>query len=134
MNLSLIAALFFCNACSMTKYMDAAKQGVTKFHAELNAGHVDQIRESAAPEFRRAATEEQIRGLFTGIRKKLGDAGEWSVIGWNVNVATSGTMVVLRCKTKFAEGDAEESFTWRVEGGAAKLAGYYINSLALVAK
>jgi len=77
-------------------------------------------------------TVESNRKFFGAIHRKLGDAGEWSLQGWNVNVTTSGTIVRLECKTKFARGEATESFVWRVRGESASLMGYHINSVALI--
>jgi hypothetical protein len=54
--------------------------------------------------------------------------------GWNVNYHTSGTFVTLTYKTSYVEGEADEQFVYRLEGTVALLAGYHINSNALIVK
>jgi hypothetical protein len=49
-----------------------------------------------------------------------------------VNVGTSGTFVSLGYKTAFEHGDGAEQFVFRVSDGRAVLAGYRVDSMALV--
>ena len=61
--------------------------------------------------------------LFLGIQKKLGGAGEWSVVGGFVNFTPSGTIVRVPCKTNFALGEAHETFVWRIGDCVHRVAG-----------
>ena len=54
--------------------------------------------------------------------------------GWNVNVGTAGKFITLNYSTAFAEGEASEQFVYRVADGQALLAGYHVNSKALILK
>jgi hypothetical protein len=110
----------------------AAQKGVDHFHAQLNTQQFDAILGHASPEYRKVMTAEENRKLFTGIHKKLGDAGDWGLEGWSVNFTPSGPVVRLQCKTKFALGEAQETFLWRIIGSGPSLLGYNINSAALI--
>jgi hypothetical protein len=124
--------LLLLSACSTGDNLKVAKEGVEQFHSELNTKQFDTILVSASQEYRNAVTVEQNRKLFGTVQKKLGDAKDWSVTSWFVNLTPSGTIVRLQCKTKFALGEADESFIWRISGHNPSLVGYNINSLALL--
>jgi hypothetical protein len=70
--------------------------------------------------------------VLTGVWKKLGEAGQWSLASWRVNVTPAGSIVNMQCKTKFARGEADESFVWRVRGHNVSLVAYHVNSLLFV--
>jgi hypothetical protein len=126
--------MLLLSACSTGDNVKVAKEGVEQFHSALNAKQFDTILMNASQEYRNAVTVEQNQKLFRGVQKKLGDAKDWSVTGWFVNFTPSGTIVRLTCKTKFALGEADESFVWRISGNSASLVGYNVNSLALVSE
>lgn len=129
-----LVLLLILSACSMGDKVKAADAAVSKFHTEFNAKQFDVIFGNASPDYRSAITMDQNRKLFGGIQSKLGEAGASSESGWYVNYTTSGPVVRLKCKTKFAHGDAIETFVWKVDGNDAILVGYNINSLALVSQ
>jgi len=131
---SIAVMLIVLSSCSMGEKIEVAKDGVGKLHAQINAKQFDAILNNASREFRDATTVEQNRKLFGAVEKRLGYAGEWSVTNWFVNSSTSGTIVKLQCKTKFALGEARESFVWRITGSTASLLRYDINSLALISE
>ena len=53
---------------------------------------------------------------------------------WNINYHTSGTFATLVYKTQYAEGEATETFVYRIKDETALLAGYHVNSNALITK
>jgi hypothetical protein len=71
-----------------------------------NAPRFDDIYAITSLEYRRASTEGFDRKLPTGVKKKLGEAGQWSLGTWAFHVVPSGSIVNMRCKTKFTQGDA----------------------------
>jgi hypothetical protein len=127
-----VAALVLFSAYSFKDTLTTANGGVIKFHSDFNAKKFDAIFANSSPEYRQAITAELNRRLFAGVYKKLGEAGEWSLAGWRVNVTPAGSLVNMQCKTKFALGEADESFVWRIRGKDASLVGYHINSLAFM--
>lgn len=110
--LSVVILLFLLNACGTDSDVNAAKQGVSRFHSEFNAKQFDSIYANASEEYRKAVTVEQNEKLFSRIQKKLGEAKDYSVTGWFVNFTPSGKIVRLQCKTRYAGGEADESFAW----------------------
>jgi hypothetical protein len=53
---------------------------------------------------------------------------------WNIRSGTSGTFVTLTYSSTYAEGEASEQFVYRLQGNTALLAGYNVNSDALITK
>jgi hypothetical protein len=53
-------------------------------------------------------------------------------VGWNDNVTTGGHFVTVNYAANYARGTAQESFVYRLDGTSAVLAGYHINSTALI--
>jgi hypothetical protein len=128
----LSGTLALSSGCSFKDSLKTANQSVVNFHTDFNAQRFDDILANASQEFQRAGTAEQSRRFFSTVRRKLGEAGQWSVASWRVNVTPSGSIVNIRCKTKFARGDGDESFVWRIVGKDASLINYHIDSQALV--
>jgi hypothetical protein len=85
-------------------------------------------------EFRAAAPKEKVIILYTAIDRKLGTLQETKQINWNVNTTNSVTTVVLVYATKFQDGGATETFSFRIKNGKAELIGYNIASLDMLAK
>lgn len=52
--------------------------------------------------------------------------------GWRDNLSSVGHVIVLSYHTEFNGGSGDETFTIRLDGAHGQLAGYHINSLALV--
>ncbi len=70
--------------------------------------------------------------LLSAVSRKLGTKKSSTNVNWNINYHTSGTFVTLTQNTEFERGDAEEQFVYRIEEDKALLAGYHINSHALI--
>jgi hypothetical protein len=117
-------------ACNFGDSLKVASASVVKFHDDFNSQRFGE--KNVSLEYQQAATLEVNRDFLTSVHKKLGDAGEWRLAGWRVNVTPSGTIVDMQCKTKFARGDADESFVWRVKRKSASLLIYHVNSPLLV--
>jgi hypothetical protein len=74
------------------------------------------------------------RKFIEAVRKKMGKAAQFEITSWRLNYLTSGRFLALQCKTTFADGEAAESFQWRIEGKKAILLGWNISSPLLVVK
>ena len=72
--------------------------------------------------------------LLTAIHQKLGNVKTSTQLTWKVFSGTSGTFATIVNKSQYEQGAADEQFVYRIDNGVAKLAGYHINSLALVTK
>lgn len=105
-----------------------------EFHTRIDEAEFKPIYEATHPDFKRATSEKDFLALLEAVHRKLGTIQSTSQEGWNVNSMNFKTNVGLSYKTKFAGGDAVETFHYRVEGDKAELVGYHINSTALIVK
>lgn len=131
----LIAALVILLAgCSMSADTKMAEGAVERFHTMLDAGQFQDIYAESADDLKKVTTQEKLTALLEAVHRKLGVMKSSMKQSWNVNYHTSGTFITLIYATAYQGGDAREQFMYRLEGADAKLAGYYINSDALVLK
>jgi hypothetical protein len=92
----------------------------------------DQIYAEASDEFKAAATAEDLTKLLAAIDRKLGAFQSSTSSSWSVNYSTSGTSVVYAVRSLFANGSGDETFSFLIRDGKALLAGYNIQSSALI--
>jgi hypothetical protein len=111
-----------------------AEPEVARFHERLKARDFEGLYESTSSEFKAAAPKTQILALFEAIDRKLGALEETKQINWNVNTYNLVTTVVLVYSTKFQDGEATETFTFRIKGDVPELLGYNIASLDMLIK
>ena len=144
-----MSALFTCRAvflsaavvfalsltgCGMIKGKEAAEKAVTEFHERLDRGAYHDIYTAAHAEFKAATTEQDFSAILEAMHRKLGAVQSVATTGWNANSVNLKTNIVLGCKTKFAQGEGVETFTFRIEGDRPVLLGYDINSKELITK
>jgi hypothetical protein len=125
-------AILVCASCSGFRTVKTGKAAISHFHEQFNAGLSDDIYRDASQEYQGSATAELHRKIIEGVREKMGSAGQFEVTNWRVDFLTGGRLVALQCKTTFANGEATESFQWRIEGTKAMLLGWHINSPLLI--
>ena len=130
----IVALVVSLAGCSMSADTKLAEQAVPKFHEMLDAGQFNAIYTASSEDLKKAATQENFVALLEAVHRKLGPSKSSEQKSWNVNYHTSGTFVTLNYSTAYAEGEAAEQFVYRLEGKTALLAGYHINSNALILK
>ena len=118
--------------CSASANIDAAKAGVETFHSQLNSSQFDAVYAQSDAAMKDAISKDKLNAFLSAVHRKLGAAGQSSLQTWNVNYTTSGQFVRLGYQTTFANGPGQENFVYKLDGGAAKLVSYNINSDALV--
>jgi hypothetical protein len=111
-----------------------AEPEVARFHERLKTRDFEGLYESTSSEFKAAAPKTQILALFEAIDRKLGALEETKQINWNVNTYNLVTTVVLVYSTKFQDGEATETFTFRIKDNVPELLGYNISSLDMLIK
>jgi hypothetical protein len=124
--------LAILSACGVQESVDDAKAMVSVFHADLDAERYEDIWKETAPQMRKLTKEEDFEKLLAAIHRKLGKVLSAEQAGWRTNVTTQGTFIMLGMNSKFEKGQAQESFTYLRNGKDLQLAGYNINSPALV--
>ena len=124
--------LFLLAACSSGEDIASAEQELPRFRELMAAAEFSKIFEESSPELKQAISEQDFVKFLESVHRKLGTVRGSERSGWRVNVGTSGTFVSLGYKTGFEHGDGTEQFIFRVSDGKAALAGYRIDSMALV--
>ncbi len=111
-----------------------AEPEVKRFRQLLAAQEYEKIYKTAHPDFRAGAPKERVIALFAAINRKLGAFRSAQQINWNVNTHNMTTTVVLVYASKYAEGEATETFTIVVDDQKPSLFGYQINSFDMIIK
>lgn len=111
-----------------------AEPEVAKFHERLEARDFEGMYESSSGDFQAAAPKEKVIALFEAIDRKLGPLRETKQVNWNVNTQNLTTTVVLVYASKFHEGEATETFTFRISDQKPELIAYNIASLDMLIK
>ena len=107
---------------------------MTRFHQALDAAQFQVIYTDSADDLKNVSPAERFVSLLTAIHRKLGVMKSTQRQTWRVNYAASGTFITLSYATVYEGGAANEEFVYRISGAQARLAGYHINSEALVLK
>jgi opacity protein-like surface antigen len=120
------------SACSATQDVNVAQEATAHFHEMMSAGQFEQIYAQSDASFKKATTSEDLTRLLSAVNRKLGVVKTSGSDGWNVGFTPSGTSVTLRYTTQFERGTGAETFLYRFADGKALLAGYHVNSNALI--
>jgi hypothetical protein len=134
LTVGLVAFCILLASCSMSKDTELAAAQIPAFHKELDAGAFQHLYASSSSDLQKAATEADFVKLLDAVNRKLGKVKTSTQKTWNVASTTSGTFVTLVQTTQFERGPGDEQFVYRIDNGMAKLAGYHINSIALVSQ
>jgi hypothetical protein len=129
LGLPLIAA----GACSFGADKEAAEAAASRLHEMIGAGRYHDVYATTSDEFRRITTEADFTRILQVIHDRLGPVRQADERGWRVNLAPGGNVVVLNYATRFASGQGTEEFVFRVSGTIARLAGYHVSSMNLLA-
>lgn len=129
-----IAGLVLAGCGDTIQGKSIAEPEVARFHERLNNQEFGTIYTSASEDFRKMIPQERAEALFAAIHRKLGRHKASSLVNWNVKTFNLTTTVVLAYQSNYTDGDATETFTFRVTDGVADLVGYSINSLDMLIK
>ncbi|HTX47965.1 MAG TPA: DUF3887 domain-containing protein [Caulobacteraceae bacterium] len=127
-----LAAAIALAGCSMDKELPATQAAIDTFHAQLNAGSFDAIYQGASADMKQASTEDSLVKLLAAVHRKLGGFQTGKLQGWNENYNTGGHFVTVGYAATYDKGSASETFTYRLDGDHVLLAGFNINSNALI--
>lgn len=119
-------------ACSAGADVPKATEAVADFRKHMAEGKCDAIYGTAAAEFRGATSKERWHQLCEVFRTKLGAFNSGNQTGWNDQYVNGLHLITLTYETSFVRGEGIEQFTYRIDNGKAKLAGYHVNSDALI--
>jgi hypothetical protein len=118
-----LGLLLLAAACHTDPDISIVDSAVELFHQRLASGDDDAIYRDAGVEYQRSIDVETNSKFLAGIRRARGMPGLATRTGYSV----TGAVVNAAYKVGFANGDATETFVWRVTGGKAVLLGFTIN-------
>jgi hypothetical protein len=130
--LLLLAAFAAFAACSPGTDVPAAEQGVASFHSALDSGRYAAIHASSSAEMKGTTSADDLARLLAVVHDRLGRFRGGKTRSWNDSRTTSGHFVTLDYAATYERGTAEENFVFRIDDGRAALAGYHVNSNALI--
>jgi hypothetical protein len=120
--LSILLATF--TACSSETNRDIAESAVVKFHSQLNSKLYDSILVSAAPEFKAGDSGKEYLEKVVDLLGKVKSTNQ--VTGSVQNMGTEA-QINLVYMTEFTEGQASETFVFRVKDKRASLIHYQVD-------
>jgi hypothetical protein len=130
--LAIMVAALALSACSIGKDIPAAEAAAVGFHQMLDAGKFADTWQNAAPELRAATPQDKWLALLDAVHRKLGKFRTAKTVGWNDNFNNGAHYIVLNQEAQYERGTAQEQFVYRLNAGKAALAGYHVNSDALI--
>jgi len=131
-------AIFFASfvsilgGCGAKADMKKAQVAVDDFHAQLNAGNFDGIYNNSDDLLKNATSQERFVNLLSAVHRKLGTAKSADRKGFFLNYGNQGEMIRLTYSTQYDNDQASEEFVFHASGDRLLLAGYHINSDALI--
>ncbi|MES2058005.1 MAG: DUF4019 domain-containing protein [Pseudomonadota bacterium] len=127
-------ALIGLSSCSLGDTVPVAEKAVVKFHAMLDRGQFQQIYDQSGSEMKSATGGDATKlvALLSAVHRKLGATKQSVRQSWNEQYNGGGHTLTLGYATKYERGDAAETFVFQVADKTVSLAGYNINSEALV--
>ena len=126
----LFALVLASSGCSVDTAQ--AERAVPKFHSMLDAGNFVQIYASCSEDLKSRSSQQDFVAFLEGVRSRLGASASSKRRGWRVDYRPAGTFITLTYTTRYAQGEAQEQFVFRMKDNRALLAGYHINSNALI--
>jgi hypothetical protein len=127
-----MAAAALLGGCSMKEDMAAGDRAIAGFHQAVDAGQFQKVWTESAPDMKGATSQERLTALLDAVHRKLGRFKSGSKTGFNDNVSGAGHTLAINYQAQYEKGAAGEQFVFRIDGGRALLAGYHINSDALI--
>ncbi|MBV9929753.1 MAG: DUF4019 domain-containing protein [Alphaproteobacteria bacterium] len=129
---TIIAAVALLAGCSMKADMDAGSKAIAAFHRDVDAGQYQKVWAESATDMKGSTPADRLAALLDAVHRKLGRFRSGSQVGFNDNVSGAGHTLSVTYEARYEKGAATEQFVFRMDGNRALLAGYHINSDALI--
>jgi hypothetical protein len=130
---TMAGAALLLPACSVDGDLAAGDAAIAAFHSRLDRGAFAEIYNGASPEMKAVTNGPDLVRLLALVHTRLGAFKSGARVGWNDSRMASGHFLNLTYRAAYEKGPAMESFVLRLDGSGAALAGYHIDSPALVA-
>ena len=128
-----VVMLTFLAGCGDTIHgREYAEPAVQRFRAQMRAHEFEQIYDGTSARFKQFTPRDKGVALFAAVDRKLGTLRIAEEGNWSVNTNNGVTIVVLAYASKYAQGDATETFTIEVDDEKPEIVGYNIQSLEML--
>ena len=117
-----------CNPTKVTKFTDDA---TAQFVRRVEQGKDDEIYASAAPEFLKSTTREDLVRTSSLLRQKMGACSNFERRKITFETTLHGPVVTTIVHATCDNGPLAESFTWLIENDRALLLNFGADSPAL---
>lgn len=132
---AIVAAGLALSACSASKDMIAADAAIARFHASLDAARYDETYDSATPGIRADVSRERWVQLVSAVHVNLGKFQSFKVTGRQERTSPQGNrFLILDLDSRYEQATVPETFTLKIEGEKAVIAGYAVNLNVLFPK
>jgi hypothetical protein len=118
--------------CAIGKDVPKAESAIAAFHQAVDAGRFDGIYDASAQEIKGTTSRTGFTALLAAIHSKLGAFKSGRTNSWNDNYGSGGHVITIIYAAVYERGAAREEFVYKIDGGRAVLAGYHVNSNALL--
>jgi hypothetical protein len=122
------ALLLFSFGCSMKQDMEMAQHAADEFHQSMRSHPDGKLSVRVAPLFYKSAAPAEREAYFARVHAVLGAPVSWASVGLHVDKMPAGTFLSANYRTRFENGLAQESFSWKIEDGQPYLVAYVVSS------
>jgi len=114
--------------CSAGGDRTLAEGAVAQFRQMRDAGRYAEIYQGSAQEIKSTVSEAQLVQTLGNTHIHYGNFRSANQTNWHWNSSNGNVLVTLAYDTQYERGRGDERFVYRIENGAARLAGYHINA------
>jgi hypothetical protein len=130
------AALLFLGTCGRSQYhlYKLVSNAVSRFHGQLDQAEYEEIYGDATDQFRNSGSRQDAIAFLRNVHEKMGSSKKFSIRGlntaksFNYKTGARETFVTAVYLTNFTEGEATESFVWRIDPDQPRVWNYRIES------
>ena len=134
MRIAIAAALLLLTGCSVANDCRNVQAKIAAFHDAFNKGDVGQTLSKSNAVGPQGSKLAQATLVFAALRKKLGAYVTGQKADCRVKYRVSGKLIVVRYRSLFESGPAQEVFTFRGSPPDAWLSDFHVYSKELATK
>jgi len=110
--------------CSANADKSAAEAAVAEFRQMADAGRYAEIWQGGANELKASTSQDELVRVLSGLHVHYGNFRSANQTNWHWNSSNGAVSVTLEYDSQFENARGNERFIYRIENGAARLAGY----------
>ena len=119
-----LALAVAATGCSANADKSTAEAGVAQFRQMADAGRYAEIWQGGANELRASSSQDELVRVLSALHAHYGNFRSANQTNWHWNSSNGAVSVTLEYDSQFVNAQAAERFIYRIENGAARLAGY----------